>query len=622
MPVAFDLAVIPDEPGSYQFRAQDGRVLYVGKAKRLRQRLGSYASGAVDARVSRMLQEADDLSWVVVANETEALLLEARLIATHQPPYNIRLRHDDTYPSIELTSGPVPRMRITRVAGRKSRRFGPFPGAGEARLLMEAISRAWGVRPCSDRKLSYHQKLARPCLLGPIGKCAAPCMDQEGYDLRVEGAVRLLRGDATETVGRLEALMRRSAGAERFEEAAKLRDLSSALQRRSDARVVEGKGQDTDVWATATDEFGGTAQLLVVRQGSIVAAPALLVASGVGTTALDKETVGALSLEAADSARVLVRAMLDYYAEGVEIPARIALSTSVDDAGLLEETLAGKRGGMVKLWVPSRGRFAELVRVAGRNAEEALLRARLRRATDGDARRAELSALAEGIGLDEAPLRIECFDISHLRGRGTVAGMSVLDEGLPRRGAYRRWRLKEWNGDDYGAMGEVLRRRFARLDSKDQSGFSSPPGLLLIDGGLGQLAVAVSVLDELGLTDRVPVASLAKRLEEVWRPGADEPVRLGPDSPALWVLQRARDEAHRTAVTFQRKQRPVPADPLAGVEGLGPKRRERLLKEFGGAAGVRRATRRELDDLGWLGGSVTAALWDKLHPETSGSCSS
>jgi excinuclease ABC subunit C len=600
MPVADDIAAAPSVPGSYQFLDEDGRALYVGKAKRLHDRLTSYLRPQ-DPRIKAMVTQSDRVEWVVVPTEAEALLLEASLIAKLQPPYNIRLREAEGYPYVALVErgGPT-RVQIWRGPARKGvQRFGPFAGAGQARALLDVIMSSWGVRSCKDSKYKEHQRRGRACLLGDIGRCSGPCVgrvDAAEHGALVDGAVALLSGRTGPTEQRLEQEMRQAAAAQRFEEAARARDRLAAVRSVSDTRTVAASTSDLDVVGWSSDAVGTCVQILCVRHGSVVGCPTVVADRG-----LDGEPVD------------VVQVLAGWYAS--EVAGReVVLAGDLAGADGLARAVSERVGRRTNVTVARRGRRRELALVAETNAAEALRRARLRRAGDAASRRQELVSLADALGLAEPPLRIECFDISHHQGAGTAAGMSVLDEGVPRKARYRSFTLAGHGGDDYAAMGEALKRRMARLTAGDVK-FGERPGLVLIDGGPNQLAVAVAARDAAGVD--VPMAALSKQLEEVWLEGSSQPVRLAYDSPALYLLQRARDEAHNTALAAGRRlrSRALVAHPLEGVAGLGPKRRERLVKVAGSMAKLRCWDRDRYRQETWLPEAAADAVWSHLHQE-------
>jgi len=612
---------IPDAPGSYQFLDADGRVLYVGKAKSLRQRVASYfqSPAGLAPRVAQMVAAAERVEWIQVSSDVEAFMLEYSLIKEHRPRFNIRLRDDKSYPWLALTVADAwPRPVVVRGRRRKGvRYFGPYPHAYAIRETLDLLLRSFPVRSCSDAKLERHTRAGRPCLLFHIERCCGPCTGEvapERYTELVEGLTEVLNGRTEAVEARLETEMREAAERLEFERAARLRDRLAAL-RTAAARqeMVTTKADDLDVVAVAEDELEAAVQVLHVRHGRVV---------GRRGSVVDK-------VEEVTTAGLVGRILAELYGDGAaSVPREVLVPELPEDPEVLDAWLRLQRGGPVRVSVPQRGRRRALQGTAAANAAEELRRHRLRRSVDHNARAEALTALAEALALPAAPLRIECFDMSHLQGSDYVGSMVVMEDGLATPREYRKFRIRDVGGNnDVGAMEEVLRRRLGRLLAEEAAGptkgkrFSYPPQLLLLDGGLPQLGVGVRVLAELGLTDRVPVAALAKQFEEVYLPSRDSPVRIPRDSPALYLLQQIRDEAHRFAITYHRqlRARRSKASVLDGIPGLGPARRARLLRELGGLAGLRRASREQLAGCSWLPAAVAAGVWASLHPgEDSG----
>ena len=590
--VADAITSAPDAPGCYLFHAADGRVLYVGKAASLRTRLRSYLRPEHD-RIQRMVDEAASIDYKLVATATDALLLEAALVRRLQPPYNVRLTQPGAYPYLALSrSRDLPtRLHLTRrPPTARTRRFGPYPNPGQARRLADVAHVAWQVRSCPDGTYRDHVRRNRPCLLADIGRCCAPCVgavDATEHARRVEAVVQLLNGHPRATRELLAERMAAESDDLHFERAAQLRDALAALDDDTQRTPVAAGRMSADVAGWAHDGIGVCVQLLVVRAGRLVAAPSL-----VADRALGGDLPSPLTALAA------------LYTE-LDEPARELVLSSGIDLGDLPAALGGP-----KVTVPSTGRRRDLADLADANAADALRRERLRRASDSDTRRAELAELAELLGLPAPPLRIECVDISHHRGEATVAGFSVLDEGVPVPARHRAYRLDEHDGDDYAAIHQAVTRRLSKLVDDP----TTTPGLLLIDGGPGQLARAQSAAATAGIT--VPMAALAKRLEEVWLPGVSQPLVLPDRSPALYLLQRARDAAHDTAnaASARLRARTRRRDPLEAVPGLGPARRARLLAEAGSRAALTRWERDRLDECTWLPAPVRDALFSHLHP--------
>jgi len=596
---------IPELPGCYLFLDRGGRVLYVGKARSLRQRLASYfgAWHTVPERNRPMLESAASVEWIVVDSETAALHLEWTLIQRHRPRHNIRFRDDKSYPELVLTtSEAVPRARVQRgriAAG--DRRFGPYVSASDIRSTLDLLLRVFPVRTCSDGVYERARRSGRACLLHHIGRCAAPCtgaVSVEEHRGLVDGLADFLDGRSAPVLADLEDRMRDAATEQRYETAARLRDQLEAA-RRATARqqVVWPDPIDLDAVALHGDELEVAVHVFVVRGGRLLGQRGFVVERAAGTS--DAELI----------ATVLV-ALYDDRAD--DVPPTVLVPVEPEEPATVEahltalRALSGRgRGGRVRVDVPQRGLRRAFLATVEENARQHLHRARLRRASDLTARSAALDALREQLGLAEAPLRIECFDISHLGGTEVVGSMVVFEDGLPRPQAYRRFKLRIDANDDPAAMREVVRRRFERLlreqaeplgaEESRRRSFAYPPNLVIIDGGPTQLAAALEGVADLPLED-VAFVALAKRFEELWLPDASQPVVLPRGSEALYLVQRVRDEAHRFAITFQRSRRTrsVRSSALEDVPGIGPTRRRALLTVFGSVAGVRRASDEEL----------------------------
>jgi excinuclease ABC subunit C len=650
---------IPDAPGSYQFLDRDGRVLYVGKAKSLRQRLNSYFQdpGGLALRTAQMVQQADHVEWMVVDSESEALLLEHTLIKQFQPRFNVRLKDDKSYPWLALTvNDDWPRPAVVR--GRKRsgvRYFGPYPNVGAIRETLDLLLRSFPVRTCSDTKFRRHERLGRPCLLFHIERCSGPCVGEvthEEYDRLVADLISFLGGDTGPLERGLETAMREASQALEFERASVLRDKLEAVRAADAVRQMELTSQeDLDVFGLAEDELEAAVQVFHVRSGKVVGRLGLFV---------DK-------VEDLTPGQLMERVLVDVYADAASgVPRQVLVPTMPEDVDAVTAYLTERRSGPVALRVPLRGTKRSLMETVEQNAKESFVRHRLHRTSDHNSRARALESLQKELGLPEAPLRIECYDMSHLQGTDYVGSMVVFEDGLPKKSDYRHFRVATVAGnDDYAAMEEVLTRRLTSLleddriaagmgvgstgehrpatppaspvgtpgEGADGNGgaggagevdavlaparrrFAYPPQLLLVDGGLGQLNVGVRVLDTLGLTDRVPIASLAKSFEEVYRPGRSEPYRLSRQSEGLYLLQRLRDEAHRFAISYHRTLRGkrMTVGALDGVHGLGPKRRERLIEQFGGLAALRNVSKEELLGVSWLPAEVGAAVFERLH---------
>jgi excinuclease ABC subunit C len=607
---------IPDAPGSYQFKDADGRVIYVGKAKSLRQRLSNYFQNPANLplRTAQMVLTAETVEWIQVRNEVEALMLEYSLIKQHRPRFNVRLVDDKSYPFLAVTvSDEWPRPMVMRGRRRKGTRyFGPYAHAYAIRETLDELLRTFPLRTCSDAKFRNHERLGRPCLMFHIEKCAGPCVGEvtkEDYDRLVDELVQFLEGDTEPVLRRLEQDMAAAAADLEFEQAARLRDRLATVRRAIERQQMVGdRSEDVDVIGVAEDELEASAQVFFVRRGRVVGRVGFL---------LDK----VMDLAPAET---VARVLEQVYGEdpAVGLPKQVLVPSLPEDPELYEEWLTDRRGSRVVLRVPQRGAKRELAATVTRNATEAFTRHRLRRASDHNSRARALNELQDALGLPEAPLRIECYDMSHLQGTDYVGSMVVLEDGLPRKSEYRRFKIREVPGnDDFAAMEEVLTRRLTSyLADRDKpvserGRFAYPPQLLLVDGGKGQLGVASRVLRELGLEDEIPVASLAKRFEEVYLPGRADPVEVPRGSEALFLLQRIRDESHRFAIGYHRELRAkrMTRSVLDGIPGLGEKRRERLVKELGGVRAVQRASLDDLRSLPWLPDQVADAVHAALH---------
>ncbi len=606
---------IPDTPGSYQFKDADGRVIYVGKAKSLRQRLSNYFQNPrnLPVRTAQMVATAESVEWIQVHNEVEALLLEYSLIKQHRPRFNVRLVDDKSYPFLALTlSDDWPRAQVMRGRRRKGTRyFGPYAHAYAIRDTLDELLRTFPIRTCSDAKLRRHERLGKPCLLFHIEKCSGPCVgeiDKADYDQLVAELVEFLDGDHEPVLTRLESQMAEAAAELEFEQAARVRDRLATVRRAIERQQMVGdRNEDVDLFGIAEDELEAAAQVFFVRKGRVVGRLGFI---------LDK----VMDLSADQTmAAVLEQVYGDEPAVGY--PKTVLVPTIPEDVDMYTEWLTENRGSRVEIRIPQRGAKRELAETVAKNAGEAFQRHRLKRSADHNSRAKALNDLEQYLELPAAPLRIECYDMSHLQGTDYVGSMVVLEDGLPRKSEYRRFKVHVPGNDDYGAMEEVLTRRLsAYVTDKDKpvaerGRFAYPPQLLLVDGGKGQLGVAVKVLDDLGLSDEIPVASLAKQFEEVYRPGRTEPIEVPRGSEALFLLQRIRDESHRFAISYHRQLRGkrMTVSVLDDIPGLGEKRKQRLIKELGGVRAVKTADLETLRGFSWLPDSVAAAVYDKLH---------
>jgi len=611
---------IPTKPGSYQFKDEHGRVIYVGKAANLRSRLLSYFAdpSQLHPRTASMVTAAHTVEWIEVRNEVEALMLEFSLIKQHRPRFNVRLRDDKSYPFLAVTVDEEwPRAVVMRGTKRKGTRyFGPYPHAWAIRETLDLLLRTFPVRTCSQGKFNQHQRLGRPCLLFHIEKCAGPCVgevQQDEYASHVKNLLAFLDGDTDAVVSMLENDMKDAAKGLEFERAARLRDrLGGVLRAIEKQQMVGERDEDLDIIGVADDDLEAAIQVFFVRKGRVVGRKGFI---------LDK-------VEDLSAGGLIDRVLEEMYGDQppLGIPSHVLVPVMPDHAETYAEWLKHLRGSQVAFRVPQRGDKRELHEMVTTNAKEEFVRHRLKRASDHNSRSRALSELQDLLRLPEAPLRIECYDMAHLQGTDYVGSMVVLEDGLPNKREYRRFKVKDVPGnDDYAAMREVLTRRLsAYVEERDQpiaergekpGKFAYPPQLLLVDGGKGQLGVAIEVVAELGLADEIPVASLAKRFEEVYIPGQPEPIRIPRGSEGLFMLQRIRDEAHRFANTFHRELRGkrMVSSSLDGITGLGEARAKRLVKEMGGVNAVKAASLDDLKLLSWLPESVAIAIHQKFH---------
>jgi excinuclease ABC subunit C len=613
---------IPDEPGSYQFKDVHGRVIYVGKAKSLRQRLSNYFQNPVNlaSRTAQMVETAETVEWIQVSNELEALMLEYSLIKQHQPRFNIDLRDDKSYPFLAVTvDDEWARATVMRGVKRKGTRyFGPYAQAWAVRETLDLLLRTFPIRTCSDTKLNRHTKMGKPCLLFHIEKCSGPCVGEvthDEYDALVRELITFLDGDTDSVVRRLETEMQEASDELEFERAARLRDRLGAVRSVIEKQqMVLEKDEDIDVIGIHGDHLEVSVQVFYVRRGRVVGRKGYI---------LDKS-------EDLAPGELVDRILEGLYGDPppLGVPKQVLIPEESANPALYEEWLSAQRGSRVTVSIPQRGDKRALMATVTKNATEEFARHRLRRAADHNTRAQALNDLQEALGLPEAPLRIECYDMSHIQGSDYVGSMVVLEDGLPKKSEYRRFKIRGDQGnDDFAAMEEVLTRRLTayveekRKPVSERTGrFAYPPQLLLVDGGKGQLGVAVRVLDSLGLSDEIPVASLAKRFEEVYVPGHSEPMIIPRQSEALFLLQRIRDEAHRFAISFHRELRGkrMTTSVLDDIAGLGESRKSRLIKELGGVTAVKRASLEDLQALSWLPDAVAHAVYDKIHTPGTG----
>ena len=630
---------IPESPGVYRFRDQRGRVIYVGKAKSLRQRLNQYFAdfAGLHPRTQMMLQTAAGVEWTVVGTEVEALQLEYSWIKEFDPRFNIKYRDDKSYPYLAVTmSDEYPRVMVMRGAKRKGTRyFGPYSHAWAIRDTVDTLLRVFPVRTCSAGVFKRSGQIGRPCLLGYIGKCSAPCVKRvsaEEHRRLAEDFCDFMAGQTSRFASRLEAEMKQAAREEEFERAARLRDDLRALERAIEKQaVVLGDGTDCDVIALAEDQLEAAVQVFYVRGGRV---------RGQRGWVLDKiEEVTPAGLVEQFLGQVYADSPAGAEAINAGIPREVLVPELPPDPDTMSQWLAERRGGPVSLRVPRRGDKKALLETVARNAGESLALHKTRRASDLTTRSKALNEIQEALGLDDAPLRIECYDVSNLQGTHVVASMVVFEDGLARKSEYRRFAIKGHDGtDDISSIHEVITRRFRRyLAEREKTGeldtlgdpeagedpddgaeradvtaqkkFSYPPNLVVVDGGPLQAEAAARALAELGIDD-VAVCGLAKRLEEVWIPGEEYPVILPRSSEGLYLLQRVRDEAHRFAIAYHRAKRGKAAttSALDDVPGLGPARRKALLKQFGSVRKLRAASIEEIAAVPGIGTRLAATI--------------
>jgi len=611
-------AEVPDAPGAYLFRDASGRVVYVGKAKSLRKRLASYWSRPVHARTGAMLDSAAGVEWIVASTEVDALMLEYNLIKEHRPRYNVRYRDDKSYPYLAITVGETwPRARVLREAKRKGvHYFGPYGHAYAIRETLDALTRVFPVRTCSNGFFDQRRRAGRPCIYYDIGRCAGPCADkvsEPDYRAIVGRMEDFLGGNYKPVLRDLERDMRGSADRQEYEQAARLRDkLFAARKALEHQEMVSAQPVDFDLIGMDEDDLEAAFQVFFVRRGRVTGRKGFIV---------DK-------VEHLHRPSLLSSFIEQLYMEQEDVPPSVFLPVGPADRDVLEAWLTVRRGTRVRIKVPERGERRHLLEVVTRNAKEAFMRHKLRRASDFGARSKALAELGDLLGLAQAPLRIECYDISNLGPTDKVGSMVVFEDGLPKRSDYRRFEIKGVAGqDDFASMEEVLSRRFARLQSERELAegegekprrFAYPPALVVVDGGRGQLGVAVKVLEERGLD--IPAIGLAKRLEEVYLPGQPQPLTIPRRADALFLLQHLRDEAHRFAVTYHRKVRARRslASPLDRVQSIGPTRKKALLKRFGSLARLARATVGEIEQTPGFGRDLAQAVYRGLHTPGGG----
>jgi len=620
------IETLPRRPGVYLMRDAGGTVIYVGKAVDLRARVRSYfhASAWENPKVRAIVSEIADVDFIVTDSELEALILEANLIKEHRPRYNVRLKDDKRYPYIKITwADPFPKVLITRRMEQDgSRYFGPFTSSSAVHQTLDLLRKSFPYLTC-NREITGHDE--RPCLYYDIKLCLGPCIGavtQEEYRAMIRGLVRFLEGRSEEVIADLEARMKAAADEWDFEQAASLRDQLRAVQRIVEKqKIVSSAGIDQDVIAFAREEGDACVQVFFIRGGKL----------------LGREYFVLEGARDEDEREVMAAFLKQFYEEAAYVPPEVLLPEQIEEALVIEQWLRGKRGAKVTLRVPRRGQKRELVALAAENAAETLAALRAQWQADAHKHEQALAELQEALGLSRPPVRIECYDISTMQGTEVVGSMVVFVHAVPRKSDYRRFVVRSVQGqDDYASMREVLQRRFRRwqmatsgapgeagrpearlqpgVSSRDIKGWAKLPDLLIVDGGKGQLGVAVEVLKEFDLLDRVPVAALAKQREEIFLPGRTRPILLPRRSQALFLVQRVRDEAHRFAVTHHRarRRRAGVASQLDSIPGVGPARRKALLKAFGSLDAIRAASVEQLAAVPGIPRTVAQAIKEHL----------
>ncbi|MGV0433037.1 excinuclease ABC subunit UvrC [Corynebacterium sp. 20_84] len=678
---------IPTEPGVYKFRDGAGRVVYVGKAKNLRARLNNYFQPPeqLHPRTRQMVFTASKVEWTVVASEVEALQLEYTWIKRYDPWFNVMYRDDKTYPMLAVSVGErYPRAFFYRGPRRKGvRYFGPFSHAWAVRETLDLLTRVFPVRTCSNGVFNRHEQLGRPCLLGYIDKCSAPCVqrvDEPEYDEIVSGFMGFMSGRTDDVVKGLTSQMMEASENLEFEKAARLRDDLGAVKKVMERQtVVLSIDTDADIIAFDTDELEAAVQIFAVREGRIRSQRGWVVEK----TGDEPGSLTRLDDGEADPAlpALMQNFLVQHYSDAVErmeqekaederlaakkvrrrgvdqeshekirppmpVPREILVQVMPDEPEETRALLEQLRGGPVEFRVPQRGDKKALMETVQRNAKESLRQHKLKRVGDLTARSQALQDIQDALGMDDAPLRIECTDISHIQGTDVVASLVVFEDGLPKKSDYRRYRIKEAAGDgrsdDVGSIAEVTRRRFKRhnqdklanpedpdldetsftdeeladasTETTDNKRFAYPPQLFIVDGGKPQVTAAQKVFDELGIID-VTLIGLAKRLEEIWVPDDDEPLILPRNSEGMYLLQQIRDEAHRFAITYHRQQRSkrMRASALDGIPGLGPARRSDLVKHFGSVKKLKQASVDDIAEVKGIGPKLAETVYEHLR---------
>ncbi|MFC2153302.1 excinuclease ABC subunit UvrC [Actinomycetota bacterium] len=598
---------VPDAPGVYIFRDLEGRPLYVGKAKSLRKRTANYFASDLAPRTRAMVDAADDLEWIVTDSEVAALMLEYSLVQEYQPQFNVRLKDDKSFPYLAITRHEEwPRAMVMRGKRRKGvQYFGPFARAYSIRQTLDSLLRTFPVRTCTNAKYRRHEASGRPCLLFHIEKCSGPCVgevDAETYEGYLTGLAAFLDGDSEVLIADMSAAMQQAADDLAYERAARLRDRINAMRVALERQeLVTDRPESFDVIAVDDDDLEVALVVLMIRKGRVTGRKSAIV-----------DRVEDISIP-----EFIGRMLGQLY--GSHTPPNLVLVPVLpDDADLWEAWMTDQRGSRVSLRVPKRGMKRKVMETARANAREEFSRHRLKRQSDHNARAKALRSLQAELDLPVPPLRIECYDISTIQGRYTVGSMVVFEDGLPKKGEYRRFRIRTIDGqDDFASMEEVLRRRFAAYVADreravaDRGRFAYAPSLIVIDGGKGQLGRASAVLAEFDLD--IPVVGLAKKLEEVFVPGVSDPVVIGRGEESLYLLQRVRDEAHRFAITYHRRlrDRSMVDSILDDVPGIGPGRKKALIRRFGSVKKMREADVSTLSEV--VPDTVASDLYQALH---------
>lgn len=630
---------IPTSPGVYRFRDKNGRVIYVGKAKNLRNRLNSYFVSLQNIRpLSRqMLKQAADVDWTVVSNEGEALQLEWTWIQQFEPRFNVQFRDDKSYPLLALsTAEEYPRMWVYRGKRRKNvRYFGPYSKVGALRETVDLLAKVFPIRTCTNGVMRRHAALGRPCLLGYIDKCSAPCVEaisKEAYDELVDNCIAFLSGRDAEVAAVIEEMMQKAAADLDFERAARLRDQLDALDAVLEKQtVVLDESMDADVIGIFTDEIEASVQLFKVRSGRIKGQQGWVV-SKTGESDQGEWADGHKDPALPFVTESFLQQYYDTHQD--EVPPLILVPAFPPHHAELTQQLTAFRGFNVEIRNPQRGDKCRLLETVTANAKESLRQHKLKRSSDLTARSAALEELQTYLGMDEPPLRIECTDISHLQGTDVVASLVVFEDGLPKKSDYRTYIIREAAGDgrsdDVASIAEVTQRRFKHFDQNPRAvptnegdianatdkptRFAYPPNLFVVDGGAPQVNAAAKVLSDMGISE-VTVIGLAKRLEEIWVPNQQYPLILPRDSEALYLLQRVRDESHRKAIDFHRRRRSksMLESELDNIKGIGKKRQHALRKHFGSLAKLKKASIEEIAEVPGFGAVRAKELFHALH---------